>query len=78
MSVRNNTPPEIRRSAACEWQPAPQDPAIERLRSAYDAQDRNTRNYVLDCSAVDKEVRQAEAEVAHIRDDIVRRAGGRP
>jgi restriction system protein len=53
------------------WQPARQDPTIERLRSAYDAQDRNTCNYVLD-RAVDEEVRQAEAATADIVRHIAR------
>lgn len=36
-------------------------PKPDRLRSAYDAQDRNTRNLVIDL-AVDEEVLQAEDE----------------
>jgi restriction system protein len=63
--------PVIRR-----WQPARQDPSIERLRSAYDAQDRNTRNYVLDCSAVDEEVRQAEQAVKRVRREMWRPTWG--
>lgn len=52
------------------WRPARQDPALERLVLAQRSQEHAWRTHILDCSTVDEEVRQAQAEVDRIRNGI--------
>jgi hypothetical protein len=59
-----------------QWQPAPQEPEIERLVLAHRAQEQAWLSYG-DCATADEEVRLAQAEVDRIRNDIWRRTWGR-